>query len=394
MFAGVWITNSFSNFGGQIQAVGAAWLMTSLTNDPKIISLVTSAALAPMLLFSLIAGAAADAIDRRYILLASQLTMFAASSLLALLAFEEAVSPAVLIIVTFVIGTGFAFNAPAWQAAVRDLVPIRLVPEAISLNIIGFNLSRTAGPALGGLIVGWGGAQASFGVNAVSYLGFLIVLGRWLRVKREMISDRSVPILEAIHAGLAHVRVTTELRRILIRVTSFGVALGALLALIPIVVRQLGAGPDSMGLVFGCSGGGAVLGAFVANNLRQRFGMEPVLRGSIGLTALGMVIVGLSGNLMITAGAEGLTGFAATLVYTLFNMRLQIKTPQPLLGRVLSIHQMAALGGLALGSWVWGVVADISGTFQAILYAAAMMASMLILAMLLPLSLFAPSEDL
>ena len=386
LFAGVWLTNTISNFGGQMQAVGAAWLMTSLTSDPKIISLVTSAALLPMLLFSLVAGAVADAVDRRLVLIVAQLTMFAASALLAWLAVEQAVTPAILIGLTFVIGSGFAFNAPAWQAAVRDMVPIGHVPEAISLNIIGFNLSRTAGPALGGMVVGWGGAQASFIVNAASYVGLLVVLARWLRFEKQVSLEPRGRMLGAIRAGLVHVAVATELRRVLIRVTLFGMALGALLALIPIVVRQLGAGPDSMGLVFGCSGGGAVVGALFANNLRLRFGMEPVLRLSIALTAAGMAIVGGSNNLAVTAAAEGLTGFAATLGYTLFNMVMQIQTPRPLLGRVMSIHQMAALGGLALGSWLWGIVADPIGVFHAIILAAVAMAGMLILSLTMPLS--------
>lgn len=386
LFAGVWLANTVSNLGGQMQAVGAAWLMTSLTSDPSTISLVTGAGLAPMLLFSLVAGAVADAVDRRLVLLVAQLGMFAASAALTWLAATGHITPASLIALTFLIGTGFAFNAPAWQASVRQLVPPTFVPAAISLNVAGWNLSRTAGPALGGVVVAWGGAQASFGINTVSYIALLLVLATWLRRPAKTEPVQPEPMLRAIRAGLAHVAQTSELRRIAVRVAVFGLPLGALMALIPIVVRELGAGPGGMGLVFGCSGGGAVLGAFAANPVRERLGVEPMLRIATLAVAGGMAAVGWSDALWLTAAAEVITGFAATMAYVTLNLLMQVRAPRALLGRVLSIQQMAALGGLAVGAWLWGEVADGVGAGSALLVAAVAMTGVLLLNFTKPLA--------
>ena len=390
LFAGVWLANTVSNFGGQVQAVGAAWLMTSLTTDPSTISLVTGAGLAPMLLFSLVAGAVADAVDRRLVLLVAQLGMFAASIALTWLTAAGRMTPTALVVLTFLIGTGFAFNAPAWQATVRQLVPPTFVPAAISLNVAGWNLSRTAGPALGGLVVAWGGPQTAFALNAVSYIGLLLVLASWLHRPSAAPEPDRQPMLQAIRAGLRHVADTGEMRRIVLRVTAFGLPLGALMALIPIIVRHLGAGPGGMGLVFGCSGGGAVLGAFAANPLRTRLGVEPMLCGGTVAVAAAMAVVGWSDRLLLTACAEVVSGFAATMVYVTLNLLMQVRAPRALLGRVLSIQQMAALGGLAVGAWLWGEVADMTGAGSALLIAAAAMASVLLLNVLQPLANLAP----
>lgn len=388
LFAGVWTANTVSNFGGQVQAVGAAWLMTSLTREPDTIALVSAAAMSPILLFSLLAGAVADTYDRRLILLAAQGLMLTASALLAWLALIGMIAPSGLIVLTFVIGSGFAFNAPAWQATVRELVPDRAVPAAISLNIMGFNLSRTAGPALGGIVVAWGGVHAAFAFNALSYLGLMGVLLFWLTRRRPRAAQAggSAAIVAAIRAGIAHAWGSHELRRILLRVASFGLALGALLALVPIVIRNLSAGPTGMGLAFGASGAGAVLGALLAEPLKRWMGVEAMVRLAMLITAASMAAVATGGTLGIVACAEAVTGFTTTLVYTSLNVLVQAAAPRPLLARLLSIHQMSAFGGLAAGGWLWGSCAAYTGTTIAILGAASVMALLVAVTFVVPLA--------
>ncbi len=386
LFAGVWVANTVSNFGGQVQAVGAAWLMTSLTREPDTVALVTAAALLPIPCFSLLAGAVADAFDRRRVLLAAQSVMLSASVLLAWLSATGSMSPQVLIALTFMIGSGFAFNAPAWQAAVRDLVPVRDLPAAISLNIVGFNLSRTAGPALGGVIVAWGGVDASFVFNGLSYLGLMAVLAVWLRREgpaRQ--ARRRMSMIGAIRGGIRYAVRTIALRRMLLRVLAFGVALGALLALVPLVIRSLNAGPAGMGLVFAASGGGAVVGALLTNFLRARVKVEALLCAGIAATAIAMAAVAIARSLIVIAAAEIVTGFATTLVYSTLNILVQTTAPRRLLGRLLSIHQMAAFGGLAAGAWLWGEVADHVGSSVAILGAAVAMGAVMALSIVAPI---------
>lgn len=387
LFAGVWLANTASNFGGQVQAVGAAWLMTSLTREPDTVALVTAAFLLPIPLFSLLAGAVADSFDRRWILLMAQGVMLSASIGLAWVTMTDRVSPGVLVGLTFVIGCGFAFNAPAWQAAVRELVPGRDLPAAISLNIVGFNLSRTAGPALGGVVVAWAGVSGAFIFNALSYIGLMGVLAVWLRRDgySQPTSER-VRIFDTICVGVGHVVRSSNLRRIELRVLTYGMALGALLALTPLIIRGLDATPAGMGLVFAASGGGAVAGALLANHVRAWLGIEPMLRYAIGLTAVGMVAVAIGGSLTIVAIAEVATGFATTLVYASLNILLQLSAPRQLLGRLLSIHQMSAFGGLAAGAWIWGHIADRVGSSTAILAAAVAMVSLIVLSLLTPIA--------
>lgn len=386
LFAGVWFANTISNFGGQVQAVGAAWLMTSLTREPDTVALVTAASLLPIPCFSLLAGAVADAFDRRRVLLAAQSVMLSASLLLAWLTSIGSMSPETLIALTFVIGSGFAFNAPAWQAAVRDLVPMRDLPAAISLNIVGFNLSRTAGPALGGVIVAWGGVDASFAFNGFSYLGLMAVLAIWLRRDGSAApARRRLSMVGAIRAGIGHAARSIKLRSILLRVVLFGIALGALLALVPLVIRSLDAGPAGMGLVFAASGSGAVIGALVTNALRARMTVEALLAWSIGATGCAMAVVAIAHSLILIAAAEVVTGFATTLVYSTLNILVQTAAPRRLLGRLLSIHQMAVFGGLAAGAWLWGIVADHVGISTAILCAAAAMCCVMGLGIVSPI---------
>lgn len=291
-----------------------------------------------------------------------------------------------LIGLTFLLGCGFALNAPAWQAAVRELVPLDQVPHAISLNVLGFNLSRTAGPALGGVVVAIGGAQASFLVNALSYLGLLVVLAVWLR-KRERRQVRALePILPAIRTGLVRCLASPDLRHLFIRVTLFGLPVSALLALLALVVRGLEGGPADLGLVFGSGGAGAVIGALTANSLRLRWGAERSLLGATLLAGAGIAGVALSPHVAGLALAEFATGFATTVVYMSLNVLAQARAPAELLGRVLSIHQMGAFGGLALGTWLWGLFAAGTSVTLALLAAAACMAAVAAVSRLFPVS--------
>lgn len=386
LFASVWLSSLVSNLGGQVQSVGAAWLVTSLTKRPDVVALVTAASLLPILLLSLWAGAIADRYDIRKVLLIAQFVMFAASAALAVVTGLHLITPASLLALTFIIGCGFALNAPAWQASVRLLVPEHDLPNAISLNIVGFNLSRTAGPALGGVVVALAGPQGAFVMNAVSYFGLFAVLLVWMR--RPSSQERHHGTMAAaIAAGIRHVALSRPLRSVTLRSTIFGLLLGALFALIPLVVRhRLHGSPADLGLVLGSSGAGAVLGAVAATRLRNLLGVERTLMVATLGTALAMAVVGISRWLDATAAAEMLTGFASTLAFTTFNITLQLRIPGNFAGRAVSIYQMGVFGGLAIGAGAWGAVATLVGLQTALLTAAALMCVSVAIARILPIS--------
>lgn len=214
----------------------------------------------------------------------------------------------------------------------------------------------------------------------------MAVLAVWLRREgpaRQ--ARRRMSMIGAIRGGIRYAVRTIALRRMLLRVLAFGVALGALLALVPLVIRSLNAGPAGMGLVFAASGGGAVVGALLTNFLRARVKVEALLCAGIAATAIAMAAVAIARSLIVIAAAEIVTGFATTLVYSTLNILVQTTAPRRLLGRLLSIHQMAAFGGLAAGAWLWGEVADHVGSSVAILSAAVAMGAVMALSIVAPI---------
>src|SRR5215203_6045276 len=176
IFLAVWVASLASNFGGLIQSVGAAWLMTSIGASADLVALVQASITLPIMLFSLAAGAIADNFDRRNLMLASQIFLLVVSIALTLCAYFGLVTPWLLLAFTFLIGCGTAFNGPAWQSLVGEMVPRSELPAAIALNSMGFNIARSVGPAIGGFVVAAAGAFGAFAINAVSYLGLIVVL--------------------------------------------------------------------------------------------------------------------------------------------------------------------------------------------------------------------------
>jgi MFS family permease len=178
-FRAIWIANLTSNMGSMIQSVGAAWLMTELTTSHRLIALVQASASLPIMLLGVFAGAIADNYDRRLVMLAAQTGMLVASSALAAMTWAKLMTPPLLLGFTLCVGIGTALNAPSWQASVRQQVGLSDLPQAIALNTISFNLARSVGPGLGGLLISLWNVSLAFAVNAVSYLALIVVLLRW-----------------------------------------------------------------------------------------------------------------------------------------------------------------------------------------------------------------------
>ena len=176
VFRSVWLASMVSNLGALIQSVGASWMMISLGQPADMVALVQASVTLPTMLLSLLSGAVADSLDRRKIMLAAQSFMLIASVALSICAWTGLLTPVLLLSFTFLIGCGSAFNGPAWQASVGDMVPRADLPGAVALNGMGFNLARSVGPAIGGAIVAVAGAAAAFTVNAASYIALITVL--------------------------------------------------------------------------------------------------------------------------------------------------------------------------------------------------------------------------
>ena len=214
VFRDIWAANMVVNFGGLIQSVGASWLMISIAQSADMVALVQASLTLPIVLLSLVAGAMADNLDRRKIMLCAQAFMLMVSVALTLCAWTGLITPWLLLMFTFLIGCGAAFNAPAWQASVGDMVPRPEVPGAVALNSMGFNIARSMGPAMGGLIVTVAGAAAAFAVNAASYIGLIAVLARWRPVPHPQSLPRETLGI-AVGAGIRYVAMSPAIRTVL-----------------------------------------------------------------------------------------------------------------------------------------------------------------------------------
>jgi MFS family permease len=357
LYRALWIATLVSNFGTWIQQVGAAWRMTAIAPSPDMVALVQVATALPALILSLPGGAVSDVVNRRIVLLTAQSWMLVASGLLAALDFLGLVGPWTLLALTFALGLGGAFNGPAWQAAVGDLVPRREIPAAVALNSIGFNIARSLGPALGGLIVAIAGAKMAFLLNALSYIGVIVVLFGWSGPTSQ---DGAPPerVWGAMIAGMRFARQSPTVRTVLIRTIAFTFPTSAIWALLPLVAKSAkGGGPITYGLLLGSLGVGAILGAGIMPRLRQRFGNEFVVSISGVVFGLVMLAVGyipyvpILMLLLLGAGAAWMSALSS------INTTVQLTVPGWVKGRALSIYLMALYGGLTAGSWFWGRVA-------------------------------------
>jgi MFS family permease len=365
-FRTIWIASLASNFGGLIQAVGAAWMMTSITSSQDMVALVQASTALPIMLFSLIAGALADNFNRRSLMLTAQAFMLVVSITLTVFAYLGLLTPWLLLMFTFLIGCGVALNNPSWQASVGDIVPREMLPQAVTLNSVGFNITRSVGPAIGGAIVAAAGAAAAFTINAASYVVLMYALLRW---KPER-SDDTLPretFLRSLSAGLGYVSMSPAILNVLCRGLLFGLSASVILALLPIVARDLVVGgPLTYGIMLGAFGLGAIGGAMANARLRELMTSEAIVRLSFTGFAASSAVIALSNNTALTALILLLPGACWVLTLSLFNTTVQLSAPRWVVGRALSFYQTATFGGIAVGSWIWGLAAESFGVSVAL----------------------------
>jgi len=373
LFRRLWLASLVSNFGTLIQAVGAAWLMTQLVSAADMVAFVQAATALPVMLLSVPAGAIADISDRRHVMLVAQCLMLGVSVAITVLAYSHSLTPWSLLSLTFLLGCGSALYGPAWQASVGEQVPVRLLPSAIALNSLGFNLARTVGPALGGAIVAAAGAPAAFLVNAFSYLSLIAALGFWRRTLLPM----ALPpenIGAAIAAGVRYARLSLPIRTVLERASAFGFGAGGLWATLPLVARDLlGGGPLTYGLLLGGFGAGAVVAALASTGLRRRYGYNTIATAASVTFALGAATAGLSPWRLLTMVSVALAGGSWVLSFSTFNVVVQVSSPRWVVGRTLALYQTAAFGGAAIGAWSWGMVAEHLGLSTSLVTSAAVL---------------------
>ncbi len=366
-FRAIWATSLLGNAALLILGVGASWTMTELTSSPRLVAMVQSALMLPVMLLSMAAGAMADMYDRRRVALAALTLSFCGAAMLTALTAAGLVSPLVLLVGCFLIGCGIAVAGPSWQGSAGEQVPPALLAPAIALNSISYNIARSIGPAIGGLIVVAGGAIAAFGAAALLYLPLIGAFLAWRRVREpSRLPPERMGI--AIGAGFRYILHAPPVRALLMRVFITGLLAGSLGGLMPLVARDfIGGGAGVYGLMLGIIGAGSILGALTAGPLRRRFRNESLVCAGTAVTGAGYLAIAISRSLAFTAPALFAIGAAWMVFVTVMNIGVQLLVPRWVAGRALAGYQASIMGGLALGSWGWGQAAGALGITNALI---------------------------
>lgn len=370
LFRALWMASIASSIGTWMHEAGAGWLMTSLTTSPLMVALMQTASSLPIFLLGLPAGALADVVDRRRMLLFTQGWMLIAAGALGVLTLLDETTPWILLALALALGAGAAMNAPVWQATAPELLPRSELPKAVALNGVGLNLARAIGPALGGAVVTAAGPGAVFFLNAVSFLAVIAVLCRWHRA-RPVGKAPVEPVLSAIRAGIRYARHAPALRAVLARTGLFVLFASALWALLPVLARhEMGVDSTAYGILFGCLGAGAVAGALVLPGLRRRFSMDGLSIVATAIFAAATAALTQVRQFGYLCAVLCVGGIAWITLVASFNIATQTAVPSWVRARALAMYLLVFQGSMAVGGVLWGMVAQHAGMTVALLAAA------------------------
>lgn len=369
MFRWLWVASVASNVGTWIHEVGAGWLMTELNSSPTAVALVQAATTLPIFLLALPAGALADVVDRRRLLLVTQSVMVVLAGALAICSWQGLTGTSLLLVLTLGLGVFAAFSNPAWQTTMTDLVPREELPQASALNSVSINLSRAIGPAIGGVVVSAAGPWAAFALNAASFVGIIGVLWNW----SYRAPHRAVPaerFVGAIKAGVRYVRYHPPMIAVLVRTASFVLFASALWALLPLVARQQYLlSSTGFGVLLGCLGAGAVSATTFVTRLRRVLSPNVLVAGATVGYAAAIALLGASTRPVVGGAALVIAGAGWLTVVTSLNVAAQSGTPPWVRARSLACYLSIFFGCMAIGSAVWGVVATQSSLSRSLLIA-------------------------
>lgn len=370
-FTVLWIATVMSNVGTWMHDVGAGWLMTSLSSSPLFVALVQTATTLPIFLFALPAGALADIVNKRKLLIGVQVFMACTALALGYVVYRGDITPALLLLFTFMMGVGTAITAPAWQAIVPSLVPRKMLQQAVAVNSVGINISRAIGPAVGGFVIGYS-ISLPFLINGVSFLLVVCALVWWRPAVTppRLLPAESLP--GALKVGVRYALHSNPLKATLARALSFFLFASAYWALLPLVARNLLDGDANLyGLMMGAVGVGAVSSAFILPHLRKRFGADLLVAlGSVG-TALSMLALASGYSQVLAIVSCFFAGACWLAVLTSLNVSAQVALPEWVRARGLAVFITVLFGAMSLGSVLWGQLSGLFGIANALFCAAA-----------------------
>ena len=367
LFRTLWIAAVVSYTGTWMQNVGAGWLMTSLTTSPLMVGLVQAAGSIAVFLVVLPAGAIADVVDRRKLLLLTQTWMVAAAAGLGVLTIAGKVTPSLLLLFTLLMGFGAVLNDPAWQAITPEIVSHQNFAAGIALNSAGFNVARAIGPALGGLVIAAAGSGIAFLLNALSFFGVIYFLYQWKR-KPGRTSLRPGHMFNAMFEGFRYLHTSSPMKAVLVRSAVFSVSASALPALLPLLARPFGS--QGFGLLLGFFGTGALLGAMAMPFFRRNVSADILVSLATALFAFATFAAGRWQNFAVLSAIMLMGGVAWIQILASLNVSAQTMSPGHMRARAISMYLLVLQGGLAGGAALWGEIAERVGISRSLSWAA------------------------
>ncbi|MEM9803923.1 MAG: MFS transporter [Cyanobacteria bacterium P01_D01_bin.56] len=384
-FQKLWLASLVANLGLWMYTIASAWLMTSLSSSPLMVSLMQTASSLPAFLIGLPAGALADIFDRRRLLVFSQVWLVIVVGCLALLTSLGGVTPGLLLTFTFLLGLGTAANGPVWPAAVTEIVPATELKAALTLQGSSVDLARAIGPVVAGIAIAALGPWAVFGLNALVGIGLILML-QTLPQSAKQPDQMPEQMGGAMRAGIRYALHAPQLQVVLIRTGLCMAAASALWALLPVLVRyDLQLGSEAFGILFGVMGVGSIVGAFTLPWLYDKFSTDIILLTATVL--YGLVLLGLASGFSFsgTCALMALAGVAWIGLMSSLSIVITAAGSAWVRARALSLFQLVIQGSMALGSLVWGTIASTFGTPQTLTLAAVAMGLNLVAALWLRL---------
>ena len=370
-FAVMWTASTIALIGIAMYDTASGWLMTTLDLNPLDVSLVHAATNLPMFLFTLPAGAIADIVDPRRLILAVSCTIAALIAIFAGLVSFDLATPVLLLLTTFLLSAAWALSLPAWLSILPDLVPKSDLPEAMAANGVAYNLSRTVGPALGGFAIVNFGASTPFWAFVVANLAVIAALLWWKAPVKETASLPTERLNSAVRIGLRHAVNNRLLRATLARSFAVFPFAAAYWGLLPLIARQTGEGAQHYGVLLSAISAGSIFGSFAQRFLRDRINLDwMVVLGTVG-TAAALGVFGWSRDFAIVLAACFGAGAAWVIVLTSLYLSAQNVLPDWVRGRGLAVFLTVVFGTMTVSSAGWGQIAGRIGVDEALLVAAA-----------------------
>ena len=385
IFRAIWIAGLVSNVGTWMQNVAGVWLVTTLTTSALLVALMQAATSLPAFLLSMPAGALADLVDRRRLLLFTQGFMAVVATGLGALAFSGGISALGVLGFTFLLGMGAALNSPIWQTVTTELVARSALPQAITLNGVSNNIARAIGPAIGGAIIAYYSAGWVFLLNGVSFLGTWAVVYFWKR-EAPATDGPAENFMGALRAGIRYVQYSPAIYGVLVRTFAFAFGTAAMWGLVSVVIaRKLHLSSGHYGVMLSWLGAGAVTGALLMDRADSRLNFnQRVLLGVLAFVGTNAALA-LVSQIYVLYAVMFVSGIAWLLVMTSFSTTVQLSVPKWVQARVISVYMLVFQAGLSIGSLVWGELADHLSLQTSLLAAAGWMLASTLLAFPFPM---------